>query len=393
MLNRGIGSKTPTELRMALDFPPYSSFSYYDLDEFKEFIEEFEHAVHLLKTVSHTKHRIALVIVDSLAERILVAHARTQFRASEDLWFFVEKQLTREERSRILRDFNAKVNFALEAPESLDRPQPLLEENDAEVFRVAHRYRNAAYHRGRYNAAITGPISRLYAAAVARVFCRTGGGHDHGGMDDSKLQDLDRFEWRDADDPRGFISFPDAGKRITSQLVATITVDLSTLARNLREDLGDRVARVEAILDATRSRGLPEDTLESLLAGAQHWAVHRGDPVLVDLSRKRRKLIKDSDPDSAASPEGVAAYQNIELALSSRMEELKEKTKLQFDLESPRRIGRRTRRVNASGGEAALLRRYQALDQELEQLEDAVGWVDREVDREIEQAAEIARGK
>jgi hypothetical protein len=150
---------------------------------------------------------------------------------------------------------------------------------------------------------------------------------------------------------------------------------------------------VEAILDVTRSRGVPEDTLESLLAGAQHWAVHRGDPVLVDLSSKRQKLLKHSDRDSAVSPERVAAYQDIELALSSRMEELKEKTKLQFDLESPRRIGRRARRVTASEGEAALLRRYQALDRELEQLEDAVGWVDREVDREIEQAAEIARGK
>jgi hypothetical protein len=206
---------------MALDFPPYSSLSYYGLQEFKEFVEEFEHAAHLLQADSHAKHRIALVILDSLAERMLVAHARTQFRASEELWFFVEKQVTREERARILRDFNAKVNLALKESETLDRPRPLLEAVDAEVFRVAHRYRNAAYHSGRYNAAITGPMSRLYAAAIARVFCRTGGGHTHGGMDDAKLEDLDRFDWRDADDPRGsiyrFLRLPNGSPRSSSR--------------------------------------------------------------------------------------------------------------------------------------------------------------------------------
>jgi hypothetical protein len=170
-------------------------------------------------------------------------------------------------------------------------------------------------------------------------------------------------------------------------------VDLSTVAQTLRADLSDRVAEVGAVLDAMRTRGISEDVLESLLAGAQYWAINRGDPVLVDLSSKRQKLIKSIDPKAPTSPEKAAAYQGIELAISVQMEKLKAKTKLQFDLESPGRMGRRVRRVSASKGEAVLLRGYQALDQELQQLEDVVGWVDREVDREIEQAAEIARGK
>lgn len=377
---------------MALEFPPYSSFSYYGLGEFKEFIEEFEHAIQLLSDEGHTKHRIALVILDSLAERILVTHARAQFRASEEMWFFAEKQMTRDERSKILRDFNAKVTFALKVPITLDRPRPLLDNVDAEVFRVAHRYRNAAYHRGRYNAAITGPLSRLFAAAVARVFCRSGT-YSHGGMDESSLADLDRFNWRSPEDPRGFMTFPSAAEKITLQLLSLIAVDLPSLARTLRVDITERVAAVEAVLDRLRSRGIPEVALASLLDGSQYWAVNRGDPVLVNLSSQRRELIKAMGPKDEPPAEMTASYQRIEGAISDRMEELKGKTKIQFDLRSPDRIRNRARRVSSSDGEAALLRRYQLLDQELEQLEEAVDWVDSEVDREIEQAAEIARGK
>jgi hypothetical protein len=378
---------------MALDFPPYSSFSHYGLGEFTEFIEEFEHAVQLLQSESHTKHRIALVIIDSLAERVLVTHARTRFRAAEVLWFFVEKQMTRDEQARIMRDFNAKVNFALETPETGDGAQPLLDEVDAEIFRVAHRYRNAAYHRGRHNPAVTGPMSRLYAAAVARAFCRGGSSYAQGGMDDSKLAHLDRFAWREPGDPRGYISFPAAAERITGELVSSIEVDISVLARSLRADLRERIGAVEAILDRVRSRGIREDILESLLAGAQYWAANRGDPVLTDLISQRLTIIKSLSSEAAPSTELVESYQRIELAISDRRRELEEATRLQFDLGSTGRIEGRARRVSSSKGEAALLRRYQLLDQDLEQLEEAVDWVDWEVDREIEQAAEIARGK
>lgn len=378
---------------MSFDFPPYSSFSYYGLGEFKEFIEEFEHAVQLLQGESHTKHRIALVILDSLAERILVNHARTEFRATEEMWFFSENQATRDEQARILRDFNAKVSFALKTSQRPDRHQPLLGVEDAEVFRVAHRYRNAAYHRGKYNAAVTGPMSRLFAAAIARVFCRSGAWHTHGGMDDAKLADLDRFDWRKPEDPLGSITFPAAAERITEQLVSAVPVDLSTLARSLRADLKNRAEAVQAVLDRVRSRGVPNDALDSLLAAAQYWAANRGDSVLVDLSRQRRDVIKSLDPKGEPSAELRASYQQHELAIESRMEELKAQTKLRFDAGSPMRIARRAPRVSSSNGEGPLLHRYQVLDQELEELEDAADWVDSEVDREIEQAAEIARGK
>jgi hypothetical protein len=376
-----------------LEFPPPSSIPRYDLSEFKAFIEELEHTVELLESRRLTNERMALVILDSLADRLLFQNARIHFRASEELWMLRGNGYTRDEQARTLRDFGAKVSLATKEPASLGSCEPMLNELDAEIFRIAHRYRNMSYHGGRHNDTLAGPLSRLYAAAIGRAFCRRGVSYVLGGIDDALLEDLDRFDWRNPGKEPGVFPAGTAAERIISTLISRIEVQAKALAADLQADLDARCGVVEGALEALKDWGLTEGGLESLLAGAQHWATHRGDPVLVRLAEERRQLIKSCGSSSEPPPSVGEAYLDNELATSRRMQELSKQTDLRFNLGSAARIRRRGQRLISMRDEARLLNRYQQLDLELEQLEESVQWVEMEWHREVEREAEIARGK
>jgi hypothetical protein len=152
---------------MRLLFPPLYSISD-DLAEFSSFVEQLEHAAQLLESERPAEHRMALVVLDSLAEVLLFHRAHRHIETRDSLWHGGVGYST-DERDRILRRFNRKVQIAATDERDFHYPEALLDELDASIFRVAHSYRNAAYHRGRQNKALAAPLGRLYAAAIARA--------------------------------------------------------------------------------------------------------------------------------------------------------------------------------------------------------------------------------
>lgn len=355
--------------------------------EYIAFLAELEHAADLLISGGIAQERMALAIVDSLAERLLYQHAQRCFSAGDARIGILTDPFPAARRSKILGDFRKRIQLALTDEEFFVLIDPLLDEVDADIFRLAHDYRGPSYHRGEYNGALAGALGCLYAQAVGRAFTRSMGNSFSSFPSDS-VKELERFDSVKA----GPFSPVQGTGSIVEAITGALTVDSRELARRLRLD-SER--RLEAVEDAVErlGRDLDDEKIGELISGAQHWAEHRGDEKLHHLSREEQIL--ENEADDQAEIEDELKDQIIEnrMAQIERMRELRAKTDIRVDLDTIRVLRRRARGLTGKAKIGSLLHAYRQVDDLLGLLESSVEWAEHSFERWIEQAVDEARGK
>jgi hypothetical protein len=382
---------------MAIIFPVASGMGGDDvLGQLAFFLEQLDKSVELLRAACPASERIALVGVDSLAEVLLYDHARQHFRASEELRWWRERAYPAGRRRAILDNFNRKVALAAKGVEgtmTFGYPEPILDEFDATTFRVAHRYRNAAYHRGHHNGALAGPLVALYAGAVGRALvCSLQRFGVMGGLSQERLARLESLGWRPAE--RGGVIGPhDAAGQIVTRITDECHVDRADLAARLAEDLADRSAAVENELASLRRDGLEDTDLDKMLRAAQLQAVHGADDELVRLQDEQASMLHALQASDEVADRDRERFQENEGAQSRRMTELDAQFDQEVELDTPAKIRKRGHRLTTTRTVATLLQRYQPLDEQLQVMEDAVEWMAIEWDRYVQMQTDIARGK
>lgn len=353
-----------------------------DAAEYSAFLLELQHAVDLLTEGGVVAERMALTITDSLAERLLYQHAQRCFSAADGKVGILVDPFPAERRARILGDFRKRVQLALADEKFFVFISPLLDEPDADIFRLAHDYRGPSYHRGEHNAALAGPLGWLYVQAVGRAFVRAMD-HAFSTFDPEAVRELDRYR-----EEGGRLSPSHESARLVEAIVSPRAVDRRELARQLRLDVESRLTSVEGL-----RRDLDEERLEELIAAAQHWAEHRGDEKLHTLARERQALENEAEQQEEIGEELAEEILANELAQYERMQELKETTTIRVDLGSPAMIRRRAAGFSGKTSVAALVHAYIEADDLLTELESAVEWVHYSWERSVEQAVDEARGK
>jgi len=358
--------------------------------EYIEFIEELEHASGLLLAERRAKERMALVILDSLAERLLYQHAQRCFSASEAPIALFTRPFPQTRRREILDDFNSKVQLGLADERFFIFIDPLLDELDAEIFRVAHRYRNAAYHRGEHNAALIGPLGRLYAQAVGRALTRSTS-HSFIGFSPDEVEELERFGWR-KEGGAGALSPRSATEAITRTITASLDIEPRALADQLATDSEERLRGVEKTIESLRV-DFDDAHIAHLLESAQHWAQHRGDQQLHELAREEDALTHEAEETDEVSDELREALLKNAEKQRKRMTELAKTSDVRVELDSIDLLRRRTDLLRRKDRAAPLLQAYRQLDEQLELLAGALEWVARSWDQEVQRAIDEARGK
>jgi hypothetical protein len=361
-------------------------------DEYVAFVEELEHAAGLLLDGGLAEHRMALVIIDSLAERLLYQHAEKCFRASEAPIAAFTDPFPAVRRQRTLDDFRRRVQLAQTNEKFFVFVDPILDELDAEIFRVAHDYRGPGYHRGEHNPALGRPLGCLYAQAVGRAFSRSMT-HSFSDISPEAVRKLERFRPAGADPNLNWSLPRDATRPITEAITKPLTVDAKHLARQLRADTDRRLRVVAAEIEGLR-RDLPEERIAELVEAAQHWAQHRGDAELHKLAREEQALEhRAEENENAVSDELMKRLIENRVAQFRRMEELKSQTEVRVDLETFGLLHRRADRLTEKTAITPLLHAYGELDELLQILETAMEWVVRSWDQSVQHAIDEARGK
>lgn len=377
--------------RMRPSLPPIKTIDE-NPDEYVAYVEELEHAAELLLHGGLAEERMALVIIDSLAERLLYQHAEQCFRASDAPIAASTDPFPAARRQQTLGDFRRRVQLAQTDEKFFLFIDPILNELDAEIFRIAHDYRGPGYHRGEHNPTLAGPLGCLYAQAVGRAFSRSTS-HSFSALPPEAVHKLKRFRPGDTDPNLNWSRPRDATGPITQAITNPLVVEAKQLARKLRADSDRRLQMVGNEIDGLR-RGLPDERIAELIEAAQHWAQHRGDAELHELAREERALEHQAEEDEDDLSDGLKRrLLENKLATIRRMEELKKQTEIQVDLGTFEMLRSRSDRLTEKAAITPLLHAYREVDGLLQILEMAIGWAARAWEQRVEQAIDEARGK
>jgi len=358
-----------------------------DPAEYTAFLVELQHAVDLLLRGGISHERMALAVVDSLAERLLYQHAERCFSAGDSRVGILADPFPAPRRAKILGDFRKRVQLAQNDEKFLFLVSPLLDEFDADIFRLAHDYRGPSYHRGEHNPALAGPIGRLYVQAVGRAFARAMGDSLLSFSSDS-VRELERYRGPGAG---SLVPRRETGP-IVEALAVELTVDRRDLAGRLYENSDRRLKGIEAVVEGLRG-GLNETIIDELIEAAQFWADHRGDEDLHRLAREEQILENEAEDREELGEDLARKIVENKMAQIARMEELKVKTDIRVDLSTIGVLRRRINQLSSKAKTPSLLHAYLQVDDLLGLLETTVEWVQYSWERSVEQAVDEARGK
>jgi hypothetical protein len=328
---------------------------------------------------------LALVAIDSLAEVILYRHMQFAFAASEDIGGrLAVRRFGQRERDRLRQDFDRRVRLAMSEPQGVGAfafPRPVLDEQDAVVFRVAHRYRNGLHHEDRANDALLEPLARLYLTAIGRAWCRAQRDWTVGGLSAEQLRALPHTA-RVAQD--GIVSFRPAAHEIATELLHDMEVEPRELAQRLADDLLRRADASDAARIELVRCGLAVEAHAHMLRAAELRHVHRADPELIRLQDEASGALEclTQDPcDQADVEELQARFQRAERQQHERIEELRALVRPQLSLGTSDSLRRASGRLRELRHLDRLLARYETLDARMRLLEECLMWIDREWDR------------
>jgi len=359
------------------------------------FAEQLDLTAQLVRAGGLARGRMALVAIDNLAEVLLYRHMQFTFDASEEMGGrFAIPRYDQRERDRLRRDFDRRVRLAQtehSRPLTFAYPKPMLNRMDADVFRVAHRYRNGVYHEDRHNDALLDPLARLYLSAVGRAWCRAQPRMSCGGAEE-RLSELPLIA---STATRGVVSLGHTTQSLTRRLLQGLDVDPKDLAARVAADLVERANATDTARRELVRCGLPAEAHAEMLRASELRHLYRADPELVrhqeEASTLLSQLVGRSEDDPA--DDLIERYREAEESQRRRVIELRSTFRPRLNLATASSTRKAANRLEQLRDLSRILTRYQALDERLTLLEGCLAWIDREWDRYVTTEDEIARGK
>lgn len=348
-------------------------------------LEQLRVCRELLLDGSPAKARMAVILLDGLADAFLYRRLERLYDLSEDA-FVGLGPYPKEVRRQARLDFGTRLRLCADPAGDAfvgGGGGPLVTGDQAVVLRVGHSYRNAAYHRDRHNPATIGAVGRSFFTAVADLFVRSQhAGLTSGGFPAAQLERLralgvpmrgDSVTWREA------------AAQLARDLVAGLEVAHADLADLLAHDLDERAEAVEELV--ADIPGGPAD-FDSLMASLEFQDVHGADEELLDLRERRdparRSVLRNIPFTQELRDEAAVADRRY----AERLAELGRNSHARATMTTLDEVRAVARQLVQEQDTLRVLTTYQDIDGKLDILEDyslkAVLEIDRYVDMQIE---------
>lgn len=345
------------------------------LDRFVTFAEQLDVAADLVAADTLPKARMALVAVDNLADLLLHRHAERVFAASERSWWHEHRRFTRIERQRILNDFRGLLKIAGQSWDmAWEKIEVVVPAEDSPILRIGRSYRNAVYHEDRHNAALIQPLTILYMQAVGRAFSRFYRPGTAWSATTDQVAPLHAFGYSLPERELGarMFEFRGAAEMVTEAITDRFDVPLAPLRTWLAEDLVTRTLRLARIAVGLLEEGMPDERFEFAFNWRLFWDACGADPEAMKLQARREEL----SPARARSDEDAGS--DRELHEQVNQEYIARWHKLQREFKPPvrwhdiPRVGKRAEKLASAKSVPSLLQRYEALDRDVNYLEDGI---------------------
>lgn len=356
--------------------------------------EQLEVIRDLLLSGSPVRARMALILLDGLADAMLFRRLEDLYDASEmpvarKLWKM--PHYTRKTRLRARQYFSRRVELARQrVPSLFGNEAEWLSDDDATVLRVCHSYRNVAYHEDSHNPNVISSIARMQFGVVARLLAHM---QPSGVMrslpSETRVQQL--AEW--GYEPGTWLNDREAADAVANHLSGAVALDTSLLSVTFADDLEDRA-------DALREdvRFLSENAVdepERLIEGAELATFYSADEELLELQDQFDPYWLGGDQ----SESGGVSQESMDRVFAAvnrhyeRMNELERQHTRRVTLRLIDEATETAERLRSMTEPTRMLVTYREVDFPLSELESYVGQVVEAVDREIERQDDIRRGK
>lgn len=350
------------------------------------------------------KSRMAIILLDNLASILLLEHVRSVFSGSETFSWHWEHRFGAREQAKIQQDFSRQVTIASlhdEARPPWPAPSPLLDENDAAIFRIAHQYRNPIYHEDRHNPALLPVLGRLFQGAVCRAFALSYSGGGIGGPAiEERTAPLKRFgiDPMKSESFRGTFCYGDVASRLADPLTEGLVVNLVEARETLGDDVRRRSEAALGLIESLMRDGLSMDDVLGAVRWQEFWEAHKDDEKLVALRAAREKPISraieaGTDEERALGAEDHDAMAGAERDYGARMGVLARAFRPKVTLKPLHRAEHSARSLQSHTTMPSLLQHYRHLDIELGRVERCLDAVARTWDEVIQHEIDLRRGK
>lgn len=266
-----------------------------DLAQLLLVVEQLDLAAELLHSDSVASIRAALILLDHHAEILLRRHCESLFRAGDGKGPFVGRAFTRADRAKIRDKFERKLDVAAGASGLGSGVASIIDRDGAACLKLAHRHRNAAYHRDDHNPGVLHLICLLQLQAVCRLLAVTTSRITVGVREEVPALLEHGIKASDTGGLRHAIDLRDAAQRVAASITGELELPFGVLKVAFAGDLLDRGRAALGVVLEVSAAGLPEDNLYFAIEHDEFWDKYGSDEVLVE-------LLQRSDPWSRAAP-------------------------------------------------------------------------------------------
>jgi hypothetical protein len=355
-------------------------------------LEQLEAIRDLLLANSPVKDRMALILLDALADALLFRRLEQIYEATEEPFRRHKMpRFSRQDRFAARQRFNRRVEIARQATE-LDRwvgeGEELISESDAAILKVGHSYRNGAYHEGALNPDVTAALARVLFGAVARLVARSERpGVAVGSISERRISQLAGWGYKTG----GMLELRPAADAVSQRFTSELAVDATDLGGLLADDLEARVESLRSDVGFLAESGVEP---EKIIEGIELWSHYGADEELLELQAQFDPFAICEASERGELREDVAA--EAEAALKryrERQEELEREHKRRVSLDLLDRATSTAERLRTMSDTKKVLVAYHDVERPLAELEDYVDEAVRALDREIQRQIDLARGK
>jgi hypothetical protein len=347
----------------------------------------------LLLDGSSAKARMALILLDALADSLIYRRLQSLYGISEQRFAPQGPRVySTKQRRQAKMNFERRVELAQDSfpPGGLTWDEgPILDELDAAIVLVGHSYRKDAHHHDTHNPAVIGPIGRVMFAAVARMFTRSQPAGLYVGY--SRVR-LDALAAHGIEDDRTRRMTPrDYAAQGAARTLVGLELGEAELAAALTADLE---ARADQAVEDAEFLPLDPDELNEALARYELWIKHSADEDFIELLRQMDPAARAVVGKLETIPQAYfREAEQAERDLHTRIAEIERTERPTANLgliDTARNVAGRLRDETEL---ALLLAEYHETDRELRVLEECLLMGVEEWDRRLQLADDLRRGK
>ncbi|MCX6010253.1 MAG: hypothetical protein NTW48_09555 [Chloroflexi bacterium] len=349
------------------------------VEQFRLLVEQLEVCRDLILTGTPAKARIALILLDNIAEVILFRLSERTLNSDTYLKWIQPERLSIAEKRILDRVFKAKLELA--------RSEHSVGEPTATILNILHSYRNAAFHRDTHNPAVVTILARVAFKAVSDLFEHTRAGIELGG---SGVHDKAEMEWLTKYGlKRGFIDYEKAAHVISKQLTMEGEPSLDAVRGHLASDIHSRLTAIRRLIQ----KDLPWKSREELDPVLKWFEFRDAEPELEDrLSEHYRSVVYKitAGQQVDVKPDELHA---LEVKFRAEYEKRLEAYQQHISFDEIGRLEARIRELSEAVTFSSLLKNYYEIDCILSTLERYLYLAFQEFDRAVQLEIDLRLGK